>query len=154
MKNKIFGLSAFVIASLLVMAVLVNPLFIPAQAAPPAAPTPVADFLVQGVQARAFNFQPQTAIATDTNTSGVDVMSLGAVDIQYVIDHGTVNTTTLIVQYSNDDSNWVNGLTLVSASAADGTSITRVPVFGKWMRINQDVATVDTITITLTAVGR
>lgn len=149
MKSKL-ALLGIIMALLVILAML----SFPAVAAPPAAPTPIADFLLQGVQARAFNFQTRTAITADTNTSGVDVMGLSAVDVQYVIDHGTVNTTTLTVQYSNDNSNWVNGVALVSDSAADGTDITRVPVFGRYMRVNQNVTGTDAITITLTAVGR
>lgn len=126
----------------------------PTQAAPPAAPTPVADYLVPGVQPVSIVFQAATALTADTNTTGIEVMRLGAVDMQYIIDHGTMNTTTLKIQYSNDNSNWVDGLTLISASDADGTTITRVPVFGRYMRVNQDVINANAITITLTAVGR
>lgn len=38
--------------------------------------------------------------------------------------------------------------------AADGSDITRVPVFGRICGVNQNLSTTDTITITLNAVGR
>lgn len=158
MKNKLIPLAGIV--AMLTLGVLVSAgVFFgsPTQAAPPAAPTPVADFLVPAGQPTTISFQTATALAADTNTSGIEVMRLGAVDMQYIIDHvgsGEVNTTTLKIQYSNDNSNWVDGLTLVSASAADGTTITRVPVFGRYMRVNQDVTNAVAITITLTAVGK
>lgn len=126
----------------------------PVAASPALAPTPVADTIGGSSDGRFFNFQTATALAADTNTGGVEVLPFDALDVQYVIDHGTANTTTLTVQYSNDNSNWVNGVALVSASAADGSDITRVPVFGRYMRVNQNVSTTDTITITLNAVGR
>ena len=163
MKNKferllgiaLLGTCMVFVLFMLVLIQAPNPT---ALAAPPAAPTPVADFLVPAVQPRAFNFETVTAITADANTTGVDVLGLGAVDIQYVIDHvpsGEVQTTTLTVQYSNDNSNWVSGVALVSTSVADGTSITRVPVFGRYMRINKDVSSNSiAVTTTLTAVGR
>jgi hypothetical protein len=127
----------------------------PAQAAPPAAPTPVADFLVQGGQAHAFNFQTRTAITGATNTTGVEVIGLGAVDIQYVIDQATAtNTLTLTTQYSNDNTNWVSGVALVSSNSADATDITRIPVFGRYMRIAETVTGSNPVTVTVTAVGR
>jgi hypothetical protein len=127
----------------------------PTQAAPPAAPTPLANFLQSAVSpAHPFSFQTTTALAADTNTAGVDVLPLGAVDIQYIVDQGTTNTLTMTVQYSNDNTNWASGLALVSSNTADGTDITRVPVMGRWMRINQDLTNTNTITITLLAVGR
>lgn len=129
----------------------------PTQAAPPAAPTPVADLLIPAGRATAFSIQTITGLIADNNTTGIEVMNLGAVDIQYVVDHvasGEVNTTTLTVQYSNDNSNWVSGVALVTDSAVDGTSITRVPVFGRYMRINQNVTNTTLVTTTLTAVGR
>jgi hypothetical protein len=125
----------------------------PAQAAPPAAPTPVAN-IVTGGDGQFFVLQPATAIAVDTNTNGPDVLRFDSLDVQYVIDHGTTNTTTLTIQYSNDGSNWVNGVALVTDSAVDGSDITRVPVFGRYMRVNQNVSTPDMVTITVNAVGR
>lgn len=126
------------------------------QAAPPAAPTPIADFLMPVKNASAFPFQAATRLTGDTATAGIEVMNLSAVDIQYTTVHtaGEVNTTTLTVQYSNDNTNWTNGLTLATANAAATTDLTRVPVFGRWMRINQDTTNANAITITILAVGR
>jgi hypothetical protein len=124
-----------------------------AMAAPPLAPTPVANILDTD-QANPFYFQTLTGVTADTNTEAIEVLVFDSLDIQHVIDHNTVNTTTLTVQYSNDNSNWVNGVALVTDSAADGTDITRVPVFGRYMRINQNVTSSNYISITLLAVGR
>jgi len=157
MKN-IKHILAGVIIGLAFIALVFIPFGHLAEASPPAAPTPVADFLVGSVQPASVIFQAATALSVDTNTTGVEAMRFGAVDIQYTIDQtatGEVNTNTLKVQYSNDNSNWVDGLTLASANAADVTSITRVPVFGRYMRINQDITlTTIPVTITLLAVGR
>lgn len=154
-RNRIY---VAVLGGLLITLVAIGSLVGIGQAAPPAAPTPLADFLMPAVPARAFNLQTVTAITADANTAGVDVLGLGALDIQYVIDHvpsGEVQTTTLRVQYSNDNSNWAEGAILTTSSVADGTDITRVPVFGRFIRINKNVsANSIAITTTLTAVGR
>ena len=154
-KYLAFGLTiagTITLMALLTFALLLSS--VPTNAAPPAAPTPVAD-IVTGGDGKFFNFQPLTALTADTNAGGTaDMLAFDSVDVQYTIDHGTVNTTTIKVQYSNDGTTWNDGLTLVSASAADGSGITRVPVFGRYLRLNQDVTSADPITITLTGVGR
>ena len=125
-----------------------------AQAAPPAAPTPVANIL-QTDKGTFFRFQPETVITEDTNTNSVEVLGFDSLDISYTVDvDASVNTTTLTIQYSNDGSNWVDGLALGSALAADATDITRVPVFGRYMRVEQDVTNSNEITFTILAVGR
>lgn len=153
-KTKFGQLLAVVLLFVATIAIGTLPGLHQAQAAPPAAPTPVAapDSVGAG---RYFRFQPATAITADTNTGAVEVLNFETVDIEYTIDHGTVNTTTLKVQYSIEGDDWTDGATLVSASAADGAAVVaRVPVFGRYMRVNQDVTNSNTITITLTAVGR
>lgn len=125
-----------------------------AYAAPPAAPTPVAE-LVERQDASYFVFVPATAITADAGTSARDVRGFNTLDVQYVIDHGTVNTTTLTVQYSIDNSHWTDGANLVAANAADADAVVaRVPVFGRYMRIYRNVTNANPITITLVAVGR
>lgn len=154
MKNKAFNIGLALIAAAIMIATPFLFVGAPVEAAPALAPTPVAapDSVGAG---QFFRFQPATALTADTNTSGVDITKFETVDIQYVIDHGTVNTTTLKIQYSIDNSNWTDGATLVSASAADGAAVVaRVPAFGRYMRVNEDVSNSNTITITLLAVGR
>ena len=130
----------------------------PVQAAPPAAPTPVANLTADYDAAPIFfRFQTATAITADTNTSAKELMKYDALDVSYTIDQGTTNTTTLTIEWSNDNSNWVTGATIVSATgtaAGDVTGITRVPVFGRYGRVKQDVTNSNTITLTLLAVGR
>jgi hypothetical protein len=148
----ILAICAVVTVALLTLPALFAPAALPANAA--LAPTPVAN-LVENGPATYFSFQPATAIAADTNTSARDIRGFNSLDVQYVIDHGTVNTSTLTVQYSIDNSNWTDGAVLVSASAADGNGlVARIPAFGRYMRINQNLTNTNTITITLVAVGR
>lgn len=155
MREKLARLFAPLLIVLLLLVALVGQ-FSPAvdvQAAPPAAPTPVANILAAD-DVFWFRFQPTTVITSDTATTSIDVMKYNSLDVSHTIDQGTVNTTTLTIQYSNDGTNWVNGVALATSNAADATDITRVPVFGRYMRINQDVTNSNSITITLLAVAR
>jgi len=145
---------AVMLGGLLFAAIALLPTYAPVNASPNLAPTPVAN-LPGDSGASVVNFQPATALTSDTNTrSSLDLKDFEYVDLSYTIDHGTVNTTTLTVQYSNDGSNWVNGVALVSNSAADGSDITRIPMFGRYMRVNQDVTNSNAITITLIGVAK
>lgn len=152
MKRYISLIAVLAVALAIIIAVQVA---MPTQAAPPAAPTPVANILNNDTAAAYLVFQPATALTADTNTrSTLDVMKFDSLDIQYIIDQGTTNTTTLTIQWSIDGTNWEAGPALVSNNAADASDITRVPVFGRYARINQDVTNSNTITITLLAVGK
>lgn len=153
MRTKDLSIGAVIVIALLALslAYLGEPAHI--SAAPGAAPTPVANILTADA-VFPFNFQVATALTADTNTSSREVMRYNAIDVQYVIDQGTTNTTTLTIQWSNDGSNWVAGPALVSNNAADATDITRVPVFGRYARINQNVTNSNPITITLLGIAR
>lgn len=155
-KQSAFNMALATIISLMLLALALVPLAgQPVQAAPPAAPTPVAN-LVNTDGGRFFRFQPETAITADTNTTGVDVTGFDWLDIQHVIDQNAGHNITITVQYSNDNSNWVAGAALATNASADITDIDRLPVFGRYMRIAQEVAdgSTDPVTVTVTAVGR
>lgn len=139
-------------ALLLALSVLL-PLSGPAEAAPPLAPTPVAN-LAPSNSALNVTFQATTGITQDTNTNSKQLISYEYMDISITVDHGTVNTTTFTVQFSNDDTNWDDGPALISNSAADATDITRVPLFGRYVRIKQDVTNSNLLTTTILAVAK
>lgn len=102
-------------------------------------------------------FQATTALIADTATTPIEILNFKTVDIEFVIDqHATVvNTTTLTVQYSIGGTVWEDGVVLANANAADANDLlVRVPIYGRWIRVNQDVATTDPITISITSVAR
>ncbi|HEX9925306.1 MAG TPA: hypothetical protein VGD99_21800 [Anaerolineae bacterium] len=155
-KQSAFSMALATVVAVMLMALALLPIAgQPAQAAPPAAPTPVAN-LVSTDGGRFFRFQPETAITEDTNTTGVDLLGFDWVDIQHVIDQNAGHNITITVQYSNDNSNWVAGAALATNASTDTTDIDRLPVFGRFMRIAQEVAdgSTDPVTVTVTAVGR
>jgi len=155
MKDRAFAASVgtLVIALVVIALVVIGSITGIVQAAPPAAPTPIAN-LVNSNDTLNVTFQSATALTADTNTGGSQLPVYEWVDLQYVIDHGTVNTTTITIQFSNDNSNWVSGPAIVTDSAADGTDITRVPLFGRYVRFNQNVTNSNPITITLIGLAK
>lgn len=148
-KDRITNLAILFIAILVFSISIAGiPLLQDAEAAPALAPTPVAN-LVGSDSAVAITFQALTPLAADTATVGYRAENSEWCDVQHIIDHGTVNTTTITTQFSNDRVNWVTGPALVTASAADGTDLTRIPLFGRYVRFNQDVSNTNPISITL-----
>jgi hypothetical protein len=121
-----------------------------AQAGPLAAPTPA----ISGYSAKApteLTWWDTTAVTADGGSTALVVSQWQAADVQYVIDQGDVNTVTLKLQFSNDNVNWTDGATLVSANEADASVLAQAAVFGKYARVYADVN--DTDAVTLTVIG-
>lgn len=114
------------------------------------APTPVAA-VERGVGREAALWSAKVLTAT-ANTGAINVLAANVVDLEYVIDQGTVNTTTLKLQFSNDNVNWVDGVAVASNIAADGSDLQQYQVFGKWMRINAALTNSNATTVTVLAV--
>lgn len=150
-KNRVL---AAVFGGLVIALVVIGSIVGIGQAAPPAVPTPLANPISLTTGPLNVTFQSATAIAADTNTSGVQLPAYGQLALQYTIDQGTVNTTTITLQYSNDNTNWFNGLAVVSANAADTTDGIFLPLGWRYVRFNQDVANSNPITITMIGVAK
>jgi hypothetical protein len=151
-KNKIFGL----ILVALLLAVASVGVFAPAvpsvQAAQLAAPTPQT-FNKSKADNAVVTWFDARAITADTRVC-VDARNYDVADIQYVIDQGTTNTTTLKLQFSNDKVHFTDGATLVSANAADADNLNRQLLYAKWACVLADVANSNTITITVLGVAK
>jgi hypothetical protein len=123
-------------------------------AAPAAIPTPVSNPDRGGLAAKAITLFSASVITADGNSSVQNILTHDAADIQWVIDQGTVNTTTLKLQYSVDGVNWVDGASFVSANAADAGDMQQYSLFGQYLRVNADVANANPITITVIGVAK
>ena len=99
-------------------------------------------------------FWSATTKTADAGSNSYQLMTYEFLDIQWVIDQGTVNTTTLKVQYSNDDSNWSDGPNLVANNAADADGMVQVANLGRYTRIYADVTNSNTITFTVKAIAK
>jgi len=75
----------------------------------------------------------------------VDLSNYQKIDLQYIIDQGTTNTTTLKLQWSNDynattaTGNFEDQSTIVSANAADAHGGQQYALVGQWNCVFADV---------------
>lgn len=142
MSNKFLSalLAAVLIAATFTGAFLAT---MPAvDAAPAAAITPVSFSGQSGDSAKITFFNGN--IAADTRVCH-DLSNYNKIDLQYVIDQGTVNTTTLSLQWSNDHNpstntgNYLAQATVVSANAADASGGNQYLTAGQYMCVLADV---------------
>lgn len=124
-------------------------------AAPPAAPTPVS--------ADRGMIQPQVAalmaaesIDADTRGGCVNTAAYGLIDVQYTIDQGTANTTTLSLLHTNDDpwetdAVYVTGAAVASNVATDTTDMQQMNAFGAWTCIYANVTNTNTVVVSVKA---
>ena len=151
MTLRRFGVSAIVTAIVLMLVVLsALSLNTPtSQAAPLAAPTPISVPIQARVVPEFPTFFNTTVLQASANSSAFEVPDYSAIDLQWIIDVNTVNTTTLKLQYSNDNVNFVDGASFASAVVADANSMQQYPLFGRWTRVVATVSNTDPITITV-----
>ncbi len=97
-----------------------------------------------------FNAKP---LAADTRSSCFEVPEYSAIDLQWLIDQTivdtTANTITLKLQYSNDNLNYVDGASFVSANVADAGDMQQYNLFGRYTCIYADVSNTQTVTVTV-----
>jgi hypothetical protein len=146
----------FVILAALVLGVLALSALFTGPASPSYAdtvPTPVAAQNAAGGHVFV-TFHDGTAIAADTNSSAFQLYPYPVIDYQWVIDQGTTNTTTLTIQWSNDNTNWSDGPALVSNNASDADGMVQAANMGRYTRVSADVTNTNDITITVKAVAK
>lgn len=120
------------------------------EAAPPAVPTPITVTYSADNTGTIVKFWADgTVITQDGASTAFQLGQSEALDIQYALDQGTsVNTTTFTLQFSNDNSNWTNGVDIVASNAADATNLLQFNNFGAYTRVWANVATTDPLTLT------
>lgn len=101
-------------------------------------------------------FWADNKVITQSGASTAFVLAdAEALDIQYVIDQGTVNTVTLKLQFSNDNANWTDGVNVVASNAADATNLLQFNNFGYYTRLYATVSNTSPLTLTnVSAVAR
>jgi len=125
------------------------------QAAPAAAPTPVA--AVQRSPAPEFPlFFNGKVLTADTRSSCFDVPDYAVVDLQWIVDQTIVdaaaNTTTLTLQWSNDNANYVNGVAVASNVITDTDDLQQFQLFGRHACVYADVSNTNPVTLTVLGV--
>lgn len=146
MRNRVAV--SFVVA-VVAFAVLVGLLGPVVEAAPLAVPTPVSVTKPAATQPwRSFTIWNAATFTADTDSTCYEIADFSVADIQYVIDQGTTNTTTITLRWSNDGTTLTNGVNLVASNAADASDMQQVALFGRYMCLLADVTNSNTITIT------
>jgi hypothetical protein len=149
--NKRFSLGIAVIV--FAVAIVAGSFLLPApavQGAPHAIPTPITQS-PRTAAPKVINFWSSATGLTSDTRSCVNIAGYNTLDLHYVIDQGTVNTTTLTLQFSNISGAYVNGLAVVTANAADTADLKQYNVFGNEVCLYADV--VNSNAWTITAVG-
>jgi hypothetical protein len=129
---------ALVLALLLALVLMVGSLFSMQRVQPAAAaiPTPVG---AQGgggdwVMVTYSDSDFQNVYDTATSDS-VHAPAYTLADLSHTIDVSGSITVTCTTQWSNDDSNWADGVDFASSVAADETNITQTELFGRYHRV-------------------
>jgi hypothetical protein len=134
-KKQVFGLTLVVALCLLVIASVV--MGQPAQAGPLAIPTPVAEVAGGGDWAMAtFSIGGDFTNVYDTATgSGIHTPGYTVGDISWTLDVSGTITVACKLQFSNDNSNWADGVNLFTGKTADETNINQFNLFGRYSRV-------------------
>jgi len=148
--NQKFTLAAILVALALLVATIVFPA-LPASSAPAAVPTPVTFSGASGNNMKVTFFNG--SITADSRVC-VDLSNYNKLDIQYIIDQGTVNTTTVKLQWSNDNVNYEDTATVVSANAADAHNGNQYLLFGTHNCIFADVTNGNALSIKVFGVAK
>lgn len=121
------------------------------QGAPNAIVTPIAQYMRQPAP-KVINFWASpTALTADTRSACVNVDGYNTIDLHWIIDQGTVNTTTLKLQFSNITDSYIDGVAVATANALDSSNMNQFNVFGRNVCLYADV--VNSNAWTITAVG-
>jgi hypothetical protein len=103
----------------------------------------------------AVTFDSADAMTADEGSSGFQLAGYDTLDVQFIVDQGTsTNTTTVNVQWSNDNSNWSDGPAIVSANSADADGMVQVANMGRYTRIYYNVTNSNTVTWTVKAIAK
>lgn len=124
---------------------------------PLAAPTPVS---VTGNTGRgqAAVLWNAKVITEDTATGAMDILNYSKADIQWLVDQtvvaGAANTTTVKLQFSNNGTNWIDGMNAVATNSADAGDMQQFAVFGRYVRLYADVTNSNPVTWTLAVAAK
>lgn len=122
------------------------------QAAQLAAPTPIA-YASTGGTTKVAEFFNRTAIRADTRVCK-DLREFRTVDMQYIVDEGTVNTATLKLQFTNNGTTFVDGTVFATAVAVDTSGLGSYPLVGIQACVFIDVTNANTVTLTAIGLGK
>ena len=151
-KHLLFG-SVFVALALMIALSALMSGTAAVQAEPLAAPTPISVDRAPSTALVALVYDG--SITADTRLGCVQSANYNKADVMYTIDQGTVNTTTLKLQFTNDTPGatgaaYVDGLSIVASNAADATDLQQFQLFGAWTCVYADVTNTNPLGVKVT----
>ena len=153
-RMAILGVFAFALILLNLVGLVMIPLAEQSEAAPAVAPTPITQ-PAGGSGYQNVVFWSSDALAASAGSNAIQLPGYEVLDLQYVIDQPTsVNTTTIKIQFSNDNSNWSDGINVVANNAADADAMAQFNNFGRYVRLYATVTNTNPVTITARAVAK
>ena len=90
-------------------------------------------------------------LAASERSACYETAGFTVADVQYLIDHGTVNTATITIQYTNDQVTFIDGGTVVAASGADGSGMVQLGTFGRYSCFYASLTNTNALTVTVNA---
>jgi len=148
-RKQAFGWTLVLALALLVALANVLPEQ-PVQAGPLAIPTPIAAPAGGGDWIMATYLNTNT-VEAGVHSSGVHCAAYTAADVQHVLDITDNQTVTCKLQFSNDDSNWSDGLNVFATKSADENAMQQFQLFGRYSRITCTLGTANEFTVTVKA---
>lgn len=129
-----------------------------ATAAPQAQITPsAANSAVTGETSTLVKFFDGEAITADTQECR-DLRGYTTIDLEFVVDQGTTNTTTVQLEHTNGAgaalTTNTDGQVVVSANTADADDLNRFDLYGVYTCVDIDVSNSETITWTVYGLAR
>lgn len=127
-------------------------------AAPQAAVTPVAAFLPNGGgESVIVKFYDEEVLTADDQNC-LDLREYRTMDLEFVVDQTTTNTTTVILEHTigagADLTVNTVGQTVVSANAADADDLNRFDLYGAYTCVDINVTNSNPITWTVWGIAR
>jgi hypothetical protein len=130
---------ALVLALLVAVVLMAGSLFSMQRAQPAAAaiPTPVAEVAGGGDWVMVtYSFSGDFTNVYDTATGGsIHDPAYTAADVSWTLDVSGTITVTCKLQFSNDNSNWADGVNLFADATSDVTNIDQFNLFGRYSRV-------------------
>jgi len=99
-----------------------------------------------------WNSFPLTATGACTYT--YHLQNYEVLDLQFIADATTANTTTVKLQYSNDNTNWADGATVFQNTGSDQNDIVQRYNVGAYTRLYATVTNSNPLTLTVIGIAK
>ena len=149
-----FGLTLLLISMLLItFALMPSPGGVYGAPAPAITPVAIEDPMVGSDQQILIKYFDAEVITADTQVCH-NLQSYRLADIEYVVDQGTTNTTTVTLEHTLGAAGTAlttntTGQAIATANVADADDLNRFDLFGTWTCIDIDVTNTNAITWTV-----